>query len=101
VTDEDHFAVNAWMIANGFKWEARVHPDGGVWRSFHPDVGNIELTQAAAAFAFFQYLKGGRQGARNAADMIPHPLSLKRVLYALLRMRRPRAGVRVTRHGAA
>ncbi|WIE74501.1 hypothetical protein [Curtobacterium sp. MCSS17_007] len=91
MTDDDHFAVNAWMIGNGFKWEARVHPDGGVWRSFHPDVGNIELTQAAAVFAFFQYLKGGRQGAQNAADLVPQRLNLRQALYAILRMGRPRA----------
>lgn len=70
MTDADHFAINAWMLENGFQWIQRVHQDGGLWTYFHEDVGMIQLTQAAAAFAFFQYLKGTQLGVKSA-----HPIS--------------------------
>ena len=69
MTDADHFAINAWMLFHGFQWVERVHPDGGQWTYIHPDVGVIQLTQAAAAFAFFQFLKG-------ANNQIPQPIRM-------------------------
>ena len=77
MTEEQHFAVNAWMLEQGFIWIPRAHPDGGLWTYFDPAVGLIQLTQAAAGFALYQRVIGSRQKA------LEPPTSLRRRLVRL------------------